>query len=130
MCSKKIDAQQIEEQKMKENSRSGTVAKVDKTNPSTDHKNIGGLRRERSEFQPKKELDTSSFATAEDEHNEDAGQVQEIDFSAGEQAQLTAENQHLLERFIQRNSEIEQIETQFAELQKLQQTFIEKVSTP
>jgi len=58
---------------------------------------------------------------------DDESEVQDIDLNQSEQAQLSIENQHLFERFIQRNSEIEQLEGQFSELQKLQQTFVEKV---
>jgi hypothetical protein len=127
MCGAKIDRQRLEEQKLKAISRNGSMARMDRATSPVASKNFGAFQTDHSENQSNEE--SSGFMTAEDHHDEeDAGQVQEIDFSASEQAQLTIENQHLLERFVQRNSEIEQIETQFAELQKLQQTFVEKAS--
>ncbi|CAD5225285.1 unnamed protein product [Bursaphelenchus okinawaensis] len=42
-------------------------------------------------------------------------------------AQLTVENDRIYDKFTQRTNEIEMIESQFAEVQKLQRTFAEKV---
>lgn len=135
MCGAKIDKrrlhdQQIKDQKQKELPKSSSFANMIRSvsSNSLEGKNFDGLKSDRLVSQPKDEPEKLDFDTADDQYPEDeAGEAHDVDLKPSEQAQLTAENQHLLERFIQRNSEIEQIETQFADLQKLQQTFIEKV---
>uniref|UniRef100_A0A914Z754 Syntaxin-18 n=1 Tax=Panagrolaimus superbus TaxID=310955 RepID=A0A914Z754_9BILA len=49
------------------------------------------------------------------------------ELSKEEQAQLLAENEELFIRFARTNTEIEKIETQMAEIKKLQDTFAEKI---
>ncbi|KAI6189605.1 hypothetical protein M3Y97_00026600 [Aphelenchoides bicaudatus] len=135
MCGAKIDKrrlhdQQIKDQKQKELPKSSSFANMIRSvsSNSLEGKTFDGLKSDRLVSQPKDEPEKLDFDTADDQYQEDeAGEAHDVDLKPSEQAQLTAENQHLLERFIQRNSEIEQIETQFADLQKLQQTFIEKV---
>lgn len=50
------------------------------------------------------------------------------ELTKNEQSQLMVENRNLIERFLHTNSEIIHIEKQMSEIQKLQNTFAEKVN--
>lgn len=66
------------------------------------------------------------ITSADDEFHE-ANEEQQQVIPQPMQARLLKENNRMYEKFSQRSNEIELIEAQFAEVQKLQQTFAEKV---
>jgi hypothetical protein len=109
MCGSKLDNQRIEGLEIR-------------SRQSSDSSSVNMPRVKNVQF----EDNTKILDVDYQQEDEAAAELEQLD--PAEQQQLSMENQHLLERFIQRNSEIEQIEGQFAELQRLQQTFVEKVN--
>ncbi|CAD5231490.1 unnamed protein product [Bursaphelenchus xylophilus] len=82
-----------------------------------------GLRQRKEEKKQNESFTTGINYEEEDKENQDIHhQVDPVVM-----AQLIVENDRIYEKFTQRTNEIELIESQFAEVQKLQRTFAEKV---
>lgn len=92
-----------------------------------DYQNFTEIKENLEEVKNERKKSTSKYDEKNDEFGETIPVIKTFELSKHEQSQLMAENKTLIERFSHTNSNILHIERQMSEIQKLQNTFAEKV---